>query len=366
MASRADLETAELIHDWNQNGARDRVTPEVELLDETLRDGLQNPSVRMPTVPEKVRILELMHQIGVNYAVLGLPSISQRSFQECLRLCKEVQAKNLGLNLVVSGRTLVSDVEPIIDLSQRAGMKLTAYLFVGTSPIRALAEDWDLEQIRRYSVQAIELAVRGGLSTTYVAEDASRARPEVLADLFRLAVEHGASRICLCDTVGHVTPDGVRNLVQFTRDVVQGTNPSIGIDWHGHNDRGMALINTLTALEAGANRAHTTALGIGERAGNCPTELVLLNWKLAGSLGGRDLSELLEYCRVVAAVTGWQIPVNYPLVGRDAFRTATGVHASAIIKAEAKGRAWLADRVYSSVPAGSFGRNQEICVGYMS
>jgi 2-isopropylmalate synthase len=228
-------------------------------------------------------------------------------------------------------------------------------------------EGWDVSLIAKRSGDAIDIAVKAGLPVTYVTEDTTRSRPEVLTSLFRTAIDHGATRLCLSDTVGHATPDGVRNLIQFTRDLIAGTGVTVGIDWHGHNDRGLALENALWALEFGANRIHGTALGIGERVGNPAMELILLNLRLLGLLPKeRDLTKLVSYCETVARAVSWDIPHNYPLVGRDAFRTATGVHAAAIIKAMQKEDAWLADRVYSGVPAGMFGRHQEIGIGFMS
>jgi 2-isopropylmalate synthase len=221
--------------------------------------------------------------------------------------------------------------------------------------------------ILKRSADAIDVGVKAGLPVCYVTEDTIRSKPEVLATMFKNAVDHGASRLCLCDTVGHATPDGVRNLIQFAKSVVAAMGcPHVKIDWHGHNDRGLGLVNGLFAIEYGADRVHGTGLGIGERVGNTPMELMLLNLKLAGALPDQDLSKLLEYCQVVSRATGFPIPISYPLVGRDAFRTSTGVHAAAIIKAQAKGDAWLADRIYSGVPAGMFGRKQEIEIGPMS
>jgi len=261
-------------------------------------------------------------------------------------------------------------------------MPLEVYTFIGSSPIRQLAEAWDVEMLVKKSADAIDCAVKGGLPVCYVTEDTTRSRPEVLATLFKNAIDHGASRLCLSDTVGHATPDGVRNLIDFTKSViagmgltplsvapagaVAGKDGCIGIDWHGHNDRGLALENALWALEFGADRVHGTALGIGERVGNAQMELILLNLKLLGLLEHQDTTKLMKYCETAARACHWSVPINYPLIGRDAFRTATGVHAAAIIKAEAKGDAWLADRIYSGVPAGMFGRQQEICIGYMS
>jgi 2-isopropylmalate synthase len=255
----------------------------------------------------------------------------------------------------------------MIEVSQLAGMPVEVYAFIGSSPIRQYAEDWDLALIAKRSAEAIDVAVKAGLPVAYVTEDTTRSRPEVLTTLFRAAIDHGAARLCLSDTVGHATPDGVRNLIQFTRHVIAGTGRTdVGIDWHGHNDRGLALENAIWAFEYGADRVHATGLGIGERVGNAQMELLLLNLKLLGQLEGQDLTKLLEYCETIARAVKWDVPINYPLVGRDAFRTATGVHAAAIIKAMAKGDTWLADRIYSGVPAGMIGRNQEICIGFMS
>ncbi len=363
----SDAETNNLVYDWNEIARKGRVIPRtVEFLDETLRDGLQNPSVTDPKIEDKLRLLHLMDKIGIHEADIGLPGSSKRAFEDCLRMCKEITDSKLGIKVTAAGRTVASDITPMLELSQRAGIPIHVYAFVGSSPIRALAEDWDLELIKKRSAEAIDVGVKGGLQVAYVTEDTTRSRPEVLAELFKLAVDHGASRLCLCDTVGHSTPDGVRNLIQFTRSLIAGMGADVGIDWHGHNDRGLGLVNAIYALEWGADRVHGCALGIGERVGNAPMELILLNLKLLGLLDNQDLTHLLEYCRVAAEAVGWQVPINYPLVGHDAFRTATGVHAAAIIKAKAKGDDWLADRIYSGVPAGMFGRHQEICIGYMS
>lgn len=363
----AELNAPELIYDWNEVGRKGRlITKAVTFFDETLRDGLQNPSVADPNVEAKLKLLHLMDRIGIHVADVGLPGSSQRAFADVLRVCREVTDNKLSLKIACAGRTVVSDITPMVDISQRAGIPIEVYAFIGSSPIRQLAEEWDLSTIVRRSAEAIDVAVKAGLSVCYVTEDTTRSRPAVLATLFKMAIDHGASRLCLSDTVGHATPDGVHNLINFTKSIIAGAGASVGVDWHGHNDRGLALENALWALEFGADRVHGTALGIGERVGNAQIELILLNLKLLGLLEAQDLTYLLEYCNVAAEAVGWQVPINYPLVGRDAFRTATGVHAAAIIKAEAKGNAWLADRIYSGVPAGMFGRKQEICVGYMS
>ncbi len=359
---------ADYVFDWNEVERRGALIPKgFTVFDETLRDGLQNPSVVDPGIEEKIKILHLMESLGIHEADIGLPGSSKRAFDDVLRLCKEVVDCNMKIKVACAGRTVVSDITPMIEVSQRAGIPVEVYAFIGSSPIRQYVEDWDLQLIAKRSAEAIDVAVKAGLSVAYVTEDTTRSRPEVLTALFTAALEHGAKRLCLSDTVGHATPDGVRNLIRFTKNVIAGTGTkNIGIDWHGHNDRGFALENAIWALEYGADRVHATALGIGERVGNVPMELLLMNLKLLGQLEENDLSSLLAYSQAVAHAVKWDVPINYPLVGRDAFRTATGVHAAAIIKAMAKDNVELADRIYSGVPAGMFGREQEICIGFMS
>jgi len=359
---------ADYVFDWNEVERRGALIPKgFTVFDETLRDGLQNPSVVDPSIDEKIKILHLMESLGIHEADVGLPGSSKRAFDDVLRLCKEAVLCKMKIKIACAGRTVVGDITPMIEVSQRAGIPIEVYAFIGSSPIRQYVEDWDLQLIAKRSAEAIDVAVKAGLSVAYVTEDTTRSRPEVLTALFTAALEHGASRICLSDTVGHATPDGVRNLIRFTKNVIAGTGTkNIGIDWHGHNDRGFALENAIWALEYGADRVHATALGIGERVGNVPMELLLMNLKLLGQLEDHNLTNLLAYSQAVAHAVKWDIPINYPLVGRDAFRTATGVHAAAIIKAMAKDDVELADRIYSGVPAGMFGREQEICIGFMS
>ncbi len=358
----------DLIFDWNELNRRGRVVPQdFGLVDETLRDGLQNSGIEDPTIEDKIRILHLMEDLGIDCADVGLPGSGQRAFDDVLTLCQEIVSCKMRIQPSCAGRTVASDITPIVEISQQTGLRIETCAFIGSSPIRQYVEGWDVSLIAKRSADAIDIAVKAGLPVTYVTEDTTRSRPEVLTPLFRTAIDHGATRLCLSDTVGHATPDGVRNLIQFTRGVIAGTGVTVGIDWHGHNDRGLALENALWALEFGANRIHGTALGIGERVGNPAMELILLNLRLLGLLPEeRDLTKLVSYCETVARAVRWDIPHNYPLVGRDAFRTATGVHAAAIIKAMQKEDAWLVDRVYSGVPAGMFGRHQEIAIGFMS
>jgi 2-isopropylmalate synthase len=350
---------SELIFDWNAAGRTERAL-DVTLLDETLRDGLQSPSVKDPSVAEKLAGIELMNALGIEYVNVGLPSASARARADALEICREIAARRLPIRPVCAGRTLVEDVTTIIDVSQRAGVAIEASLYVGSSSIRAHAEDWDLDFLLSRAKSAIDAARAADLPVTFVAEDATRAAPETLRPLLSLAVERGAARICLCDTVGFATPDGAAKITQFTRQLV---GPRIGIDWHGHDDRGLAVANALSAARAGADRLHATALGVGERVGNPAMELLLLNLSLESA--PRSLEQVTAYCAHFARVLGVEIKDDQPLVGKNAFRTATGVHASAIVKAEAKS-SWLGDHVYGLLSAAAIGQNPSIDVGPMS
>lgn len=349
-----------LIYDWNAASEGNAAPLPISLLDETLRDGLQSPSVRNPSLTDKLAGLELMDRLGIDAVNVGLPSASPRAFSEALELCREIAARRYPMRPVCAGRTLVKDVETIAELSQRAGVAVEASLFVGSSPIRAEAEDWDLGLVIERSKSAIDAARRADLAVTFVTEDTTRARPETLRTLFSLALDRGAARICLCDTVGFATPEGAAAVTRFARDLV---GPRIGIDWHGHNDRGLAVANALSAARAGADRLHGTALGVGERVGNAAMELLLLNLALGQT--PRPLQAISAYCAHFARALAVPVGDNQPLVGKNAFRTATGVHAAAIAKAEVKSQ-WLAEHVYSLLSAASIGQQSAICIGPMS
>ncbi len=357
----------ELIYDWNEVDRRHPPFGPVEFFDETLRDGLQNPSVQDPTIEQKLELLHLMESLGIHAADIGLPGSTKRAFDDVLRMCQEIVSTKMKLRPACAGRTVAADILPMVDISQKAGIPVEVYTFIGSSPIRLFAESWDVATLLKHSADAIDVAVKNGLPVAYVTEDTTRSRPEVLAALFKNAIDHGAERLVLCDTVGHATPDGTRNLIRFTQNLLKGYGAThVKLDYHNHNDRGLGLVNALTAVEEGIDRVHGAALGIGERVGNTAMEFILLNLKLAGALEHQDLTDLIRYCELTAKAVGLPVPVNYPLVGADAFRTSTGVHAAAIIKAQNKGDAWLADRIYSGVPAGMFGRGQSIEIGPMS
>ena len=352
-----------LIHDWNTT---EIPAPRgVQLDDETLRDGLQSPSVRCPTIDEKLRILHLIDRLGIDTADIGLPGAGPHVVHDVERLAREIAGQRLSVKANCAARTVIADIRPIAEISQRVGIPIEACTFIGSSPLRQYAEGWTLDQLLKLTEDAIAFAVTENLPVMYVTEDTTRADPDTLRALYSTAIRAGANRVCIADTVGHATPAGAAAVTRFIGRVVDECGGGIGIDWHGHRDRDFAVVNSLAALDAGATRLHGAAIGIGERVGNTPMDLLLVNLVLMGVLD-RDLSALVEYCEYVSAVTGVPLPANYPVVGRDAFRTATGVHAAAVIKAYRKNDRELADAVYSAIPASLIGREQQIEVGPMS
>jgi 2-isopropylmalate synthase len=358
----------DVIYDWNLKGHTVRPPiRKVQVHDETLRDGIQSPSISDPSLDHKMEIVRLMDRCGVDSVDVGLPGAGKRATEDSQRLVEMIRDEDLKIIPGCAARTVRADIDPIIEISQKTGVQLEAMMFLGTSPIRMYAEAWTEKRLEEFTRSAMRTAVRGGLKASFVTEDTTRAHPRTLRRLFTAAVEEGATRLVICDTVGHAWPTGVHNLVHWVRDMLigLGVEDEVALDWHGHDDRGFALINALAAIEAGVDRVHGTVLGIGERVGNTSLDHLLVNLRLLGIETG-DLSALGELCELCAKACNWPIKPDYPVFGRDAFRTGTGVHAAAVIKAEAKGDQWLADRVYSGVPASWFGRRQEITIGFMS
>ncbi len=362
---------AELIYDWNEKERRGPLLRQApRFVDESIRDGLQSASVRDPSIEEKMHLLRLMDQLGIQCVNLGLPGAGARACDDVEQLLRFLVEEKLSLIPNCAARTVASDIQPIIDISQRVGVPLEVTTFIGSSPIRAYAEGWEIDRLQKYTREAVALIVKNDLPASFVTEDTTRSHPKTLDTLFRTAIDEGATRLVLCDTCGHATPDGLRNLLGFTRSILRGmgVEQRVELDWHGHNDRGLALTLALHALEWGFHRVHGCGLGIGERVGNTSMDLLLLNLYLLGLLDPEehDLSCLVEYAEAVSEYTRVPIEPSYPLSGRDAFRTSTGVHAAAIIKAEKLGDHELADKVYSAVPARVFGRQQQIEIGHYS
>ena len=354
-----------LIYDWNALERTAPSGPRVMLDDETLRDGLQSPSVRCPDIDQKIRILHLIDALGIDTADIGLPGAGPHVVRDVERLAREIVDAKLNVAANCAARTVIADIAPIAEVSQRTGLKIEACTFIGSSPIRQYAEDWTIDKLQRLTEDAVSFAVKQGLDVMYVTEDTTRADPDSLRALYSTAIRAGAKRVCIADTVGHSTPHGAAAVTRFIASVVEECGGGVGIDWHGQRDRDFAIANSIAAIDAGATRVHGAGLGVGERVGNTPMDLLLVNLVLMGYLE-RDLTRVGDYVREISDSCGVPIPANYPVIGRDAFRTATGVHAAAVIKAFKKNDAALVDAVYSGIPASMVGRTQEIEIGPMS
>ena len=354
-----------LVHDWNRDATAGDPPPVVMLNDQTLRDGLQSPSVRIPSVDARIDLLRRMDDLGIETADLGLPGAGPHVARDVEQLARAVSNLRLKIRANCAARTLLADIRPIVDIAQRTGVPIECCTFIGSSPIRRFAEGWTIEYLQKCTEEAVGFAVSEGLEVMYITEDTTRADPASLRTLFTTALRAGASRVCVADTVGHATPHGATAVVHFVKGLIAEHGVQVGIDWHGHQDRGFGVAAAIAARDAGATRLHGTALGIGERAGNTSIDLLLVNLVMMGYLE-RDLTTLPAYCEAVSRACDVPIPTNYPVVGSNAFRTATGVHAAAVVKAFRKRDRPLMDAVYAAVPASLVGREQEIDIGPMS
>ena len=368
------MEEKDLIFDWNATDYEITREPnnhphELWFDDETLRDGLQSPSAINPTVEQKIELIDFMEKLGIQKVDLGLPGAGPQHVGHIDSMLSHIKDRGYSLRPGCAVRTLVSDIEPLVNLQSKHETQIQASAFLGTSPIRQYAEGWTMERIMSTAESAVTFAVGNDIPVMFVTEDTTRSNPEDIKKVYTRAMELGADRICVCDTCGHVTPNGVKKLLRFIQDEVIPDSGfkrrDIEVNWHGHQDRGLGVANNLAAYQAGADEIHGTALGVGERSGNAPIDQTLVNLSLMGVVNN-DLTSLSQYMKKAHEYVGVALPRNYPVFGEDAFETGTGVHASAVVKAMAKGDHWLADRVYSGVPAGDYGLQQVIRIGHMS
>src|SRR5579872_4725804 len=273
------MKTVELIYDWNRVLPFELLpTRAVSLNDETLRDGLQSPSVRDPSIEEKIAILHLMEALGINSLDLGLPGAGQRAIEHVEALAREIVNQRMKIRANCAARTHENDIRPIAEIVQRTGLKIDAATFIGSSPIRRYAESWTEDFLLQTTEKAVRFTVSLGLDVMYVTEDTSRCDPEMVKRLYSTAINCGAKAIVICDTAGHATPMGAYALVKFViEEVVRPSGENIRVDRHGHCDRGFAVANSMAALAAGADCVHACALGTGERVGNTQMDQMLVD-----------------------------------------------------------------------------------------
>lgn len=353
------VEEASLVHRWDPPLPLGRV----ELDDETLRDGLQSPTWREPELEGKKRYLHLLAGLGVAAVDLGMPAAGARMAEEVEQLLAEIGSARLPLAANCAVRAKEADVTTCANISQRVGLGLELMLFLPFSRLRRAVEGWQVDELLRKLARVVSWARSQGLSVTFVAEDASRTSPEDLQQALLTAARAGAGRVCLADTTGVLSPWGAEQLVRFSRTVLDEHGfTSVGLDWHGHNDRGLAVACALAAARGGADRLHATLLGVGERAGNPPLEQMLVNLALLGA-HAHPVNQLVPRLREAARVLGLPVPAQVPILGEAVFCTATGVHAAAIFKAQAQGRHDWEELVYNPFPPSFVGAQQTVRIG---
>src|SRR5687767_1723032 len=250
-----------------------------------------------------------METLGIDTADIGLPGAGGTHADGVERMAREIANEKLKIRPNCAARTHRNDIIPIVEISQRVGIPIEACTFIGSSSVRFFAEDWTLDRLLEMTEDAVTFAVSQGLSVMYVTEDTTRADPETLRALYTTAIRSGAKAVCVCDTVGHSTPDGARAVVRFVKNIIEEQGGNVRLDWHGHQDRGLGVINSIAAIEGGADQVHGSALGMGERVGNTPMDQLLVNLKLMGWIDN-DLSKLGDYCRAAESSCGWTIPHN--------------------------------------------------------
>src|SRR5499426_3057271 len=194
MSENADR-PADLIHDWNTMGAPPRPPFPVALDDETLRDGLQGPSVVDPPIETKKAILRAMQALGIDTADVGLPGAGPKAVADATALCRQIVEERLAIRPNCAARTMVRDIEPIARIAATTGIAVEACLFIGSSTIRQYTEDWSIDLLLQRTRESVTFAVREGLPVMYVTEDTSRAHPDTLRRLYRTAIECGARRV---------------------------------------------------------------------------------------------------------------------------------------------------------------------------
>jgi 2-isopropylmalate synthase len=351
------------VYRWAESPLKGRNN--ITILDTSLRDGIQAPSIRYPKLEEKIRLLEFMDKIGIEYADIAMPIARGPHFREAVELARSKRELGLLIKLVCLARALPSDVEKVIELRDQSGVDLEVIIFKGSSPVRRQVEDWDVEHdLVKPMRAAVELAVANGLTVTAATEDTTRTEPEVMEQIFTESLRAGAKRLCIADTVGFSDPWSTPGSVMWVKEKIIGNDPA-GLDWHGHNDLGQSVSNALIALGAGADRVHATILGIGERAGNTPTEQLIENLNQYG-ICEYDRRCVTSYAEAASVIFGRPISPDHPVVGSKVHSTSTGIHGAGIAKAEKKGRSDLAGIVYSPVNPTDYGRRPELGVGPLS
>lgn len=356
-----DDSVSDYLYDW---GSYQLKGTTVKIWETTLRDGLQAPYIRQPRADEKIALVEEMIKLGIDVIEIGFPASGPHHYQDIVSLARYLKETEAPVKVACAARTVIGDVERVVEVAKEVDSPIEVLLIAGSSKIRHYVEDWSLRQLGGWIRDSIRLAIDSGLSVNFIAEDVSRAEPKLFDYIYKTAIEEGATTLSIADTVGCATPQTVANLVKYLRNNVVKHEP-VEIDFHGHDDRGLAVANSMAAVVAGVDKVHVTALGIGERAGNTPAEPLLLNLKIEKARK-KSLKNLIKYSEIASEIFHLPLRENYPGVGKMVFTTAVGMHAAAMLKAKKMGRDDLADIVYCGVEPKMFGSQSRVLIGPLS
>ncbi len=310
-----------LVHNWAIEEGLTKVLPEkVYIWEETLRDGEQTPGVHF-TPEEKLEIALLMDEMGVHIADVGIPVVSDEEKKAVSLIAKQ------GLKMRINGaaRTVKGDVDAVIDCDTDE-----ISIFVAASNVHLKHKlQMTKDQVYDIATEMVEYARDHGMPVAFVTEDTVRADLDFVERLYNGCIEAGAERAGLYHTVGVMTPGAMKWRLEQVKDFLKPVQLSV----HCHNDFGLAVANSLAAVESGVEVPHTCVNSLGERSGNASfEELVMILEALYGYDTGIDVSRLYELSRKVEELSGIPVAVNKPLVGYNAFSHESGIHAHGVIK----------------------------------
>ncbi|HUK02481.1 MAG TPA: 2-isopropylmalate synthase [Steroidobacteraceae bacterium] len=302
----------------------------VIIFDTTLRDGEQSPGCSM-TQPEKLRMARALAELGVDVIEAGFPAASRGDWESVQAVAREIH----GPIICGLARCNREDIELAAKALQDA-QRRRIHVFLATSAIhRQYKLNMAQEEIVRAAVEAVKIAREFAEDVEFSPEDASRTELEFLAQVVEAVIEAGASTVNIPDTVGYTVPDEFAELFRYLRKNVRGIE-RVRLSVHCHNDLGMAVANSLTAVVAGVRQVECTINGIGERAGNCSLEEVVMALKTRETFFNVrtqiHTTRLYPTSRLLSSITGLPVPRNKAVVGENAFAHEAGIHQHGMLK----------------------------------
>lgn len=345
-----ELELEGLIVNFNklQETRSKHLPKEVFIWDETLRDGEQTPGTTL-LIDEKIEIAKLMDEMGVNVIVVGFPAVAESEREVVRRIAAEGFSQ---ASLAAPARALRSD----IDLSVQAGAEEVP-VFIATSNLHLkykLKMEW--QEVLDRVTDSVEYAKSHGVKVDFISEDTSRTSVDRTVEVFKTAVEAGADRVIMTDTVGFLRPESMRHLVSQVRDRLwketKGKTP-LGI--HCHNDFGLATANTLAAIEEGVTTPHVCVAGFGERAGNAPLEEVVMALEILYNIPtGVETKRIHELAKLTSQYFAILLPIHKAIIGENAFSHAAGIHVHGLLAHQL---------CYEPIPPEAVGRRTSFYLG---